>query len=180
MNKKLDKVKDLQDKIRKCISDGRHYYCNVCGVVAMAKERKKETIIFEGLGFPIRLINVPMKKVFGEWFIDIDFNKLQEEALYALANKPTPLNGGEIRFIIDYLGMSTRKFAKEFGVSHSCVLKWEKEQSRMTPSTEIYIRLYILNFLKADPKELKKLFEQFKIKELANMKHKHVPLDIAC
>ena len=35
-------------------------------------ERKKETFIFEGLGFPIKLIDTPMKKVFGQWVIDID------------------------------------------------------------------------------------------------------------
>ena len=33
------------------------------------KKRKKKTFIYEGLGFPIKLINVPMKKVFGEWCI---------------------------------------------------------------------------------------------------------------
>jgi len=51
------------------------------------KETKKETIIFEGLGFPIRLINVPMKKVFDEWAIDINFNVLQLAVLNILARK---------------------------------------------------------------------------------------------
>lgn len=67
--------------------------------------------------------------------------------------KPTPLTGGELRFIIDYLEMSTRNFAKLFGVTHAAVLKWENEESKMNPSTEVYLRLYILNYLKVTDKE---------------------------
>src|SRR5262245_8987952 len=114
----------------------------------MSKIRKKTTFIYEGLGFPIRLVNVPMKKVLGEWAIDINFNVLQKVALYMLATKATPITGAELRFIIDYFEMSYRDFAKLFGVSHVAVVKWEKEKSRMNPSTEIYLRLYILNYLK--------------------------------
>ena len=40
-------------------------------------EKKSKTFIYEGLGFPIELINVPMKKVLNEWIIDIDMNALQ-------------------------------------------------------------------------------------------------------
>jgi hypothetical protein len=32
----------------------------------MEKDRKEETFIYEGLGFPVKLINVPIKKVLGE------------------------------------------------------------------------------------------------------------------
>lgn len=120
--------------------------------------KKKETFIYKGLGFPIKLVNVPMRKVFGEWIIDIDFNILQTVALHMLAKKPAALSGGEIRFIIDYLELSTREFAKLFGVSHAAVLKWEKEESKMNPSTEIYLRLYLFNYLKVTDKEFRKLY----------------------
>ena len=112
------------------------------------KNTKKETFIWEGLGFPIRLVNVPMKKVFGEWVIDINFNVLQTTTLNLLARKPTHLSGGELRFIKDYLELSIRDFAKLFGVTHAIVLKWEKEESKMNPSIEVCLRLYILNHLK--------------------------------
>lgn len=79
-----------------------------------------------------------MKKVLGEWAININFNALQIAVLNMLARKSIALTGGELRFIIDYLEMSTRDFAKLFGVSHAAVLKWEKEESKMNPSTEIY------------------------------------------
>lgn len=130
------------------------------------KEKKRETIIFNGLGFPIRLVNVPMKKVFGEWVIDINFNILQETVLNILARKHSALTGKEIRFIIDYLEMSTREFAKLFGVTHAAVLKWENDLSKMNPSTEAYLRLYILDYLKVSDKEFRKLYLEISPKNL--------------
>ncbi len=56
-------------------------------------ERKKETFIYEGLGFPIKLIDTPMKKVYGEWVIDIDMNALQLFVFKELIHKPVPLTG---------------------------------------------------------------------------------------
>ena len=42
------------------------------------KNRKRETFIFRGLGFPIKLVNVPMRKMVGEWALDIDFDHLKK------------------------------------------------------------------------------------------------------
>ncbi len=142
------------------------------------KETKRDTFIYEGLGFPIRLINVPMKKVFGEWAININFNTLQIAALNMLARKPTALTGGELRFIIDYLEMSTRDFAKLFGVTHAAVVKWEKEETKMNPSTEVYLRLYILNYLKVTDKEFRKLYLKINPANLANSEGEITPLEI--
>jgi DNA-binding transcriptional regulator YiaG len=141
-------------------------------------KKKKETLIFEGLGFPIRLVNVPMKKVLGEWAIDINFNTLQIAVLNMLARKPSSLTGGEIRFIIDYLEMSTRDFAKLFGVTHAAVMKWENEESKMSPGTEVCLRLYILNYLKATDKEFRKLFLRINPGNLAHSETENIPLEI--
>lgn len=141
-------------------------------------ETKRETFIYEGLGFPIRLHNVPMKKVFGEWAININFNTLQISVLNLLARKSTHLTGGEIRFIIDYLEMSTRDFANLFGMTHAAVLKWEKEETKMNPSTEAYLRLYILNYLKVSDKEFRKLYLKISPKNLANAENEKNPLEI--
>lgn len=141
-------------------------------------ETKRESFIWEGLGFPIRLVNVPMKKVFGEWAIDINFNILQTAVLRMLTNKAAPLSGGEIRFIIDYLEMSTRDFAKLFGVTHTAVLKWEKEETKMNPSTEVCLRLYILNYLKVTDKEFRKLYLKINPEYLAASELENNPLEI--
>ncbi len=134
------------------------------------KNRKTETFIYEGLGFPIKLINVPMKKVFGEWAMDINFNKLQLAAVYGLIYKPTSLNGDELRFIRKFLDMSMADFGKVFGVSHVAVLKWENGKNHVSPPTDIYIRLYILDHLHAKDKEFRSLYNKISPKSLS--KHK--------
>lgn len=144
----------------------------------MSKTRKRDTFIYDGLGFPIRLINVPLRKVFGEWAIDINFNILQKVVLRMLATKPTPLTGLELRFIIDYYEMSYRDFAKLFGVSHVAVVKWEKEESRMNPSTEVYLRLYLLNYLKVTDKEFRKLYLAISPENLSHAESEKSPLEI--
>lgn len=142
------------------------------------KEKKRDTFIYEGLGFPIRLINVPMKKIFGEWTIDINFNALQIAVLNILARKPTSLTGSEIRFIMDYFEMSLRDFAKLFGVTHAAVLKWEKEETKMNPSTEVYLRLYLLNYLKVSDKEFRKLYLKISPENLIHSVIENYPLEI--
>ena len=142
------------------------------------KETKKETFIWEGLGFPIRLINVPMKKVFGEWVLDINLKTFQKVVLHILACKTTPIRGCELRFIIDYLKMSTREFAQLFGVTHAAVLKWENEKSRMNVGTEVCLRLYILNSLKIADKEFRKLYLKISPQNLAYAENDEAPLEI--
>lgn len=105
------------------------------------KERKTETFIYEGFGFPIKLIQCPMKKVFGEWVMDINLSKLQLDMLKELIHKPVPLTGRELKFIRKFLELSTTGFGKLVGVSRPAVLKWEKEQVNINPATEIYTQM---------------------------------------
>lgn len=144
----------------------------------MKKETKRESFIYEGLGFPIQLINVPMKKVFGELAMDINFNVLQKNVLYLLARKPAPLSGGELRFIIGYLEMSTREFANLFDVTHVAVLKWLKEDAKMNPNTEVCLRLYLLDFLCVTDKEFRKLYVEIREKNLADFEGDTNPMKI--
>jgi DNA-binding transcriptional regulator YiaG len=89
-------------------------------------KKKKETFLYEGLGFPIKLIEAPMKMVLNEWVIDVDMNALQEFAFKGLLRKPSPLSGKEIRFMRKFLQLSSTEFGKKLGVSHATVIKWEK------------------------------------------------------
>lgn len=134
------------------------------------KDKKIDTFIYEGFGFPIKLINVPMKKMIGEWVIDVDFNRLQLAVLRRLLYKPTPLNGSELRFIRKFLGMSMTDFGKIFGVSHVAVVKWESSKTRVSPSTDIYIRLYVLDYQRVKDKEFRGLYNT--ISPVSLSKHK--------
>ena len=131
------------------------------------KDRKKKTFIFEGLGFPIKLINVPMKKVFGDWYIDINMNKLMLVVLEALTHKPIALTGDELSFIRSYLEMTTTEFGKAFGVSHVAVLKWESGENKVSPALELCIRLYMLDYLHAKDAEFRALYKKLSLGQLS-------------
>lgn len=144
----------------------------------MNNKRKTETFIYEGFGFPIRLINAPLKKVCGEWAFNFSMGAFQKCILNMIARKPTPLTGAELRFIMDYFEMSYRDFAKICGVSHVAVVKWETEKARMNPSTEVYIRFYILDHLKVTDKEFRRLHLIITPERIANSEIEKTPLEI--
>lgn len=141
----------------------------------MKNTKKIKTFTFKGLGFPIKLINVPMKKILGEWCIDINMNKLMLVVLEALAHKPTPLTGDELHFIRSYLEMSMADFGKMFGVSHVAVQKWEAGKNKVSPSLELCIRLHILDHLKAKDNEFRALYKELSLEQLSkNQKVKKI------
>ena len=131
------------------------------------KDKKKSTFIYEGLGIPIKLINVPMKKILGKWFIDINMETLQRVVLEALVHKPVSLTGMELRYIRHYMEMSAADFGKAFGVSHVAVVKWENAKNGITPALELCIRLYMMNYLKAKDKEFRALYGDLSLDKLS-------------
>jgi DNA-binding transcriptional regulator YiaG len=101
-------------------------------------------------------------------------NKLMLVVLEALVHKPTALTGDELHFIRSYLVMTTTEFGKAFGVSHVAVLNWESEKNRVSPALEFYIRLHVLNHLKAKDKEFRALYNEINLKELSKDQKKKV------
>lgn len=85
--------------------------------------------IYEGLGFPVHLRDVPMMKTRGQWTPDIDYNQLQQDVLVSLAKKDSPLTGNEIRFIRKFFRKTLEMFGQEFGVSQTAVMDWEKQEN---------------------------------------------------
>ncbi len=140
-------------------------------------ERKKETFIYKGLGFPIELIDTPMKKVFGEWIIDIDMNALQKFVFEGLIRKPFPLTGKEMKFMRKFLEISTTELGKNLGVSHATIVKWEKEQAKVGPMQEAYLRMFFLDLFK--DRKLLNLYKEITPKMLAEAKNeKHPPFSV--
>lgn len=142
------------------------------------KDHKRETFIYEDLGFPILLVNAPLRKSFGEWVIDINFNKLRSDILHHLIHKPARLTGAELRFIRKYFEMTTTEFGKVFGVTHVTVLKWESEENRLAPTTDVCIRLYILRRLRAKHEEFGKLYYEISPERLSHSSESHEPIRI--
>ena len=132
-------------------------------------ERKNETFTYTDLGFPIELIDVPMRKMLGEWILDINLNIFQLEVLKMLIHKPTPLQAGELRFIRKYFEMTMIAFGEILGVSHAAVIKWESGQLP-APPMDVYIRMYIMNRLNAKNAEFGRLFHEVNMANLVKAK----------
>lgn len=129
----------------------------------------KNSFVYEGFGFPIKLINVPIRVVFGEEVLDINLGQLQRDILFALIYKKAPLTGAEVRFTRKFFEMTTTSFGKAFGVTHAAILKWESGQSRIPPTTELCIRLFALDKLKAKNEEFGKLYHRISIEALSQL-----------
>jgi DNA-binding transcriptional regulator YiaG len=141
--------------------------------------KKIKTLIYKGLGFPIKLIDVPMKKMLGDWVMDIDMTELQHVVLKTLVYKPTPLTKEELKFIRHFLQMTTTEFGKTFGVTHSAVVQWENGKRNLSPSIELCIRLHTLNHLHVKDKEFRNLYNKISIEQLSQREEKRsLPIEI--
>jgi DNA-binding transcriptional regulator YiaG len=135
------------------------------------EKKKVKRYVYEGLGFPIVLVNITLVKKRNVWTPAIDYNKLQKEVLLALSHKPLSLTGNEIHFIRASLEMTLEKFGKQFGVTHAAVLNWEKgkdKSAKINPTTELYIRLFILEKLNISNQIFRDTFRDFDIQSIAN------------
>ncbi len=111
-------------------------------------ERKRQpSFVYEGFGFPVVLLDVPMVRSRGVWTPDIDYEKLARNVLRRLALHPARLTGQEIRFIRHSMDLTLKQFAHRFGVTHPAVVQWEQcgaKPTRMAWALEKDIRLEIL------------------------------------
>lgn len=137
----------------------------------MKIEHKNETFIYEDLGFPILLVDCPMKKNLGEWVLNVNLDKLQVKILKALVHKPTSLTSDELRFIRKYFEMTTTLFGEVMGISHAAIVKWESGQNNPNPTTDIYIRLFILEKLSAKKDDYFDLLHEIRPAYLAKKRH---------
>lgn len=116
----------------------------------MANQKIEKEYVYEGLGFPIVLKNVPMIELRGIWTPDINLNTLQKVVLLALAHCQTELTGNQIRYIRSWLKLTQVEFGKLLGVTHPAIVKWEKsgnKKSKMNLTTERDLRLLLLDKL---------------------------------
>ncbi len=148
------------------------------------KRKIVEQFEYEGLGFPVLLLNVPVRSVRGLEIPDINYNTLQRNVLLELCQNSLPLTGHEVRFIRQYFEMTYREFGNHFGVTHASVIHWEKSKNdlaKIVPTTELCIRLYVLDALKADNKLFRTTFREFdylKFHQESKARHHHVERDL--
>lgn len=137
------------------------------------ESKKQKTFTAHGFGFPVMLLNVPMIKIRGKWTPNINYNKLTGVVLIMIAKKPVKLTGNEVKFI-------RQQFAKQFGVSHPAVVKWEKsedEPTNMSWSKEKDLRLFILSQLESKQTEFANLYNELEQLKPAQKRIIKVDLD---
>lgn len=145
----------------------------------MRKIKIKKIFLYDGTGFPVYLLNVPMAQVRDVWTPDVNYNEVDSLILQALAFKPARLTGLEIRFIRHYFEMTTTKFASRFDVSFAAVLKWEKtgkSPTKMNWTTEKDVRLFILSRLHKRDREMVALYNE--LEEVKSLKPVPVRIDV--
>lgn len=145
------------------------------------ERRIEKHFCYEGLGFPVHLLNVPMMKTRGEWTPDIDYNQFQKAVLMALATKPFSLTGEEVHFIRTYFGKTLEAFGQEFGVTHVAVMEWEKggpNLVRMSPATEKCIRLFIIDRLVVEDGLFREGYRQVEILKLGRKETRCEPITL--
>ncbi len=124
----------------------------------MKKRKIEKAYIYNGFGFPVVLHNVPMINVRGVWTPEIKWNRLEKIVILLLAHHPAMLTGNQIRFIRHSMEMNQREFSGLFHITHAAVVKWEKSHdkpAKMQMTTQVAIRLHILDDLIKDDKEFR-------------------------
>lgn len=143
----------------------------------MSDEKIQKNYTDNGFGFPVQIIDAPLRKVHGKWALDLNFEKYERAVLAALAHKPSRLTGNEIKFIRHFFEMSLKSFGERFGnVAHSAVIKWEKHEDGLTSmnwACEKDIRLFVINAV--DPSYLRKLYTD--LEKVALSKPKKIKLE---
>lgn len=140
----------------------------------------EKRFVYDGFGFELVFLNVPMLKVRGFWTPKLDYNKLARKVALAVARKPSRLTGNEIRFLRHHFEMTSEAFGKRFDVTHPAVLKWESAGKRATAmkwTTEKEIRLFVLDELHVKPKDFMGAYQS--LRDEAPPKPKPIEMDVA-
>ena len=72
--------------------------------------------------------------------------RLHEALAEAIALKPEPLHGRELRFLRKQLKLSAREFARLIGVDHSTLSRWENAESFGKQSDSL-VRLFYFRYI---------------------------------
>ncbi|MBH47248.1 MAG: hypothetical protein CME71_03660 [Halobacteriovorax sp.] len=146
------------------------------------KTKVLKNYIYEGLGFPIKLQDVTMLLIDGDWSPKIDVRKISEKVIRELPYQKERFSGNQIRFVRAYFEMSLRQFASQVvSESHNAVAKWEKfgpGPTSMDENIESMLRLYIIERVTMKSKKQAQVFlDSFRqIREMSFLKKTPAPL----
>lgn len=117
---------------------------------------KHKEIIYEGLGFPIIIVNPRYIEFEGKKVLDINYEELESHVFRALIDKPARLTGAEVKFIRLHMELTQEAFAQKLILSNtSTISKWESKELNFTGmdrQIEALLRMRCKLFLNARDK----------------------------
>jgi DNA-binding transcriptional regulator YiaG len=130
------------------------------------KTKIVKKFMYDGLGFPIELLNVQLVNINGDWVPKIDVRQVANEAIKKLSTQESRLTGNQVKFIRSYFSMPLREFGKKVvHETHAAVKKWESkgdEITSMNENTEQVLRLFIIEQTSTPKSDFYKVFQQSK------------------
>jgi len=130
------------------------------------KTKRVKKFVYDGLGFPIELLNVQLIYIDGDWAPKIDVRQIADEAIKKLSIQESRLTGDQVKFIRSYFSMSLREFGeKVVHETHAAVKKWESKEDEITAmneNTEQVLRLFIIEQTSIPRADFYKVFQQSK------------------
>lgn len=113
---------------------------------------KPKTMVFNGLGFPVVLVNVRTKETQHGEALDFNMNDLEAMVFEALIRKPARFSGAELKFVRHVMELTQAVLADLLGdVDRSAVAKWEAKDLKptgMSAATELMVRVQMIRHLK--------------------------------
>jgi len=116
----------------------------------MGKETRKRTIhkTVRGVGNLdyVEMRNVPMTvdSELGNLIDSKTIQQIESSVAKALIQRNLPIRGQEVMYLRSILGLSQRDFAKELGLSHVAIFKWERAKKKpLDRVNEIAVKVFI-------------------------------------
>jgi hypothetical protein len=134
-------------------------------------------MIFNELGFPVLLVNVPLVEVRGHLVPDVNMKALQASAFAMLVTKPARLTAPRYGSSASTSGFGRRTWPRCSNMAnHSVVSQWESredEPTGMDYNTEVLLRLWMAG-RSGQADRLVELLES----KLKNLEHRGKPLEV--
>jgi DNA-binding transcriptional regulator YiaG len=99
---------------------------------------------YKGCGFPVEILNAPMRNLMGEWVLDIDPQLIDRQVALELAKSHVKLTGNQVAFLRKWSGLTLRTMGESLRTSHVAVHKWEQfgnKTTNMDENTERVLRM---------------------------------------
>jgi DNA-binding transcriptional regulator YiaG len=104
------------------------------------KPKIVKNYVFEGLGFPVIVSRVQIKKTGTDTYPVINMRRLQDAVFDFFLDNAVRLTGAQIAFIRKYMDMTQQEFASALDLTgHGRVSQWEKSKDQIAEVRPVYL-----------------------------------------